>query len=76
MTKSAVSLGCGLAFFLGLAALPAQPTKQALGTADEFFETNVRPLLIDQCSKCHGDARAKGGLKVTSRADLAALAPG
>jgi hypothetical protein len=36
----------------------------------EFFEKEVRPLLIEHCSRCHGDAKTKGGLKLTSRAHL------
>lgn len=37
--------------------------------AIEFFETSVRPLLVERCHKCHGDiANPKGGLKLTSRA--------
>ncbi|HEY2895105.1 MAG TPA: c-type cytochrome domain-containing protein, partial [Pirellulales bacterium] len=37
--------------------------------AVEFFETSVRPLLVERCYKCHGDiATPKGGLKLTSRA--------
>jgi hypothetical protein len=37
--------------------------------AVEFFESSVRPLLVERCHKCHGDIAApKGGLKLTSRA--------
>ncbi len=35
--------------------------------ADEFFEKEVRPLLIDRCLKCHGGEKTRGGLKLTSR---------
>ena len=34
---------------------------------DEFFEKEVRPLLIDRCLKCHGGEKTRGGLKLTSR---------
>ncbi len=36
---------------------------------DEFFEKNVRPVLVDQCYKCHSaDAKKlKGGLRVDAR---------
>ena len=27
----------------------------------EFFETQVRPLLVNQCYKCHSEDAAKGG---------------
>jgi hypothetical protein len=38
---------------------------------DDFFEKQVRPVLVERCLKCHGDeAKPKGGLKLTSRAAL------
>ncbi len=34
----------------------------------EFFEKQIRPLLIARCTKCHGDMlEPKGGLSLTSR---------
>jgi hypothetical protein len=39
----------------------------------EFFETKIRPALIEHCHKCHSgdkDAKVKGGLQVDSRAAL------
>ncbi len=37
----------------------------------EFFEKDVRPLLVEKCWSCHGDAkRPKGGLRLTSRSSL------
>lgn len=36
-----------------------------------FFETSIRPLLIEHCHKCHGpQGEAKGGLRLTSHAAL------
>src|SRR5260221_8391015 len=32
----------------------------------EFLEKRSRPLLVEHCSECHGEGRAKGGLKLTS----------
>jgi cytochrome c553 len=37
---------------------------------DEFFEKEVRPLLIARCLQCHGDNKTKGDLKLTSRETL------
>jgi cytochrome c553 len=34
---------------------------------DEFFETKIRPVLVEQCQKCHGEKKAKGGLRLDSR---------
>ncbi len=39
-------------------------------SGDDFFEKEVRPLLVDRCLKCHDDAKAKGDLKITSRDNL------
>jgi len=36
--------------------------------AVEFFEAKVRPLLVRRCQTCHDAARAKGGLRLDSRA--------
>ena len=36
---------------------------------DDFFETRVRPVLIDRCGGCHGE-NAASGLRVDSRAGL------
>jgi len=29
-----------------------------------YFEKNVRPLLLEECSKCHGEKKQKGGLRL------------
>jgi hypothetical protein len=43
------------------------------GPADAF-ESRVRPVLVDQCLRCHGPSKQQGGLRLDSRA--AALAGG
>ena len=35
--------------------------------ADEGFEKNIRPLLVEQCLKCHGPTKQSGGLRLDSR---------
>ncbi len=42
--------------------------------AVEFFEAKIRPVLVDQCLKCHSDAadqdkKLRGGLKLDSKAN-------
>ncbi len=36
----------------------------------EFFEKEVRPLLVEKCLECHGEEKPKSGLQLTSRAKL------
>ena len=38
--------------------------------ADDHFEKHVRPLLVEKCQSCHGAEKAKGGLRLDSRAAL------
>ncbi len=33
----------------------------------EFFETRVRPVLVERCVKCHGPQKQSGGLRLDSR---------
>jgi cytochrome c553 len=56
-----------------LLALAGRSTAQdAAAGAEEakFFETRIRPLLIDSCTKCHGAEKQRGGLRLDSRAAL------
>ncbi len=45
---------------------PRPPTAEA----SAFFEAKVRPVLADQCFKCHGPAKQSGGLRLDSRASI------
>ena len=38
--------------------------------ASDDFEKHVRPLLVEKCQSCHGAEKAKGGLRLDSRAAL------
>src|SRR6476646_7419982 len=46
-------------------SLPATPSP----TPEQirFFETAVRPVLVEQCQKCHGPAKQWNGLRLDSR---------
>ena len=53
-----------------LTAARAAENPAALSAADlQFFETKIRPVLTDQCYKCHSHQadRVKGGLMLDSR---------
>lgn len=52
----------------GFAGEPAAPSKEQL----DFFETKIRPVLVEHCYKCHAaEAKiVKGGLRVDSRDGL------
>ncbi len=55
-----------LLFALGISASPAAvPTKEQL----DFFESKVRPVLAENCYKCHSveKGKAKGGLTLDTR---------
>lgn len=39
-------------------------------TADDLFETKIRPVLVDVCFKCHGSDKDSGSLRVDSREAL------
>lgn len=36
----------------------------------DFFETQIRPLLVSRCQKCHGDKKQSGDFRVDSRSAL------
>src|SRR5215831_17741005 len=61
----------GLAICLLLCGLvhPAAADEPSPAAA-EFFEREIRPLLVETCGKCHAGKQPKGGLRLTSRADL------
>ncbi|MBL8851319.1 MAG: PSD1 domain-containing protein [Planctomycetaceae bacterium] len=37
---------------------------------EQFFERQVRPILVSQCSECHGDLKQEAGLRLNSREAL------
>ena len=36
----------------------------------DFFEKSIRPLIVEKCQSCHGDKKAKAGLRLTDRESL------
>src|SRR5437763_3183441 len=56
---------------LAALALAAPAWSAADTTPNEFFETSVRPILVERCGECHGPTgKAKGGLRLVSRASV------
>lgn len=56
---------CGIVL---VGALLAAPPALAGGDAgSEFFETTIRPLLVEKCQSCHGADSPKGDLDLTTR---------
>ncbi|MDF1737947.1 MAG: PSD1 and planctomycete cytochrome C domain-containing protein [Verrucomicrobiales bacterium] len=51
-------------FFYLLTLLLFSASAHGAETPDAFFETRVRPLLAEKCFSCHGEEKAKGGLRL------------
>src|ERR1700681_4939136 len=70
MNRLAKVLGkkIGSISFLFWIAMPGGMVLRA-AESDDFFESKVRPILVNNCSVCHGDA-AMSGLRVDSRDGL------
>ncbi len=64
-------LACSLAFLAAMVA-SARAADDPKGVA--FFETKIRPVLVEKCQQCHSSEakKPKGGLKVDSRAAIRA----
>src|SRR5258707_997246 len=50
---------------LAFAGEPIVPAKASQET--EFFESRIRPVLVENCQSCHGAKRQQGGLRLDSR---------
>jgi hypothetical protein len=59
-------------FLIEIAAVPGALAGDDSGQVKaEFFERDVRPLLVERCFKCHGDlGKPKGGLRLTTRGSV------
>ena len=45
----------------------ADSSPAADGDSVRFFENNIRPLLIENCLKCHGPKKSESGLRLDSK---------
>ncbi len=73
------ALGTALRLRLAFVALAACTIAGPAGAAEpapealDFFEKEVRPLLVNRCFECHGPGdKIKGGLRLTSRSAILA----
>ena len=57
---------CIVAVLVGLSMCAPSAVRADEGLA--FFESKVRPLLLERCIECHGGAEPEGGLSLDSRA--------
>jgi hypothetical protein len=69
-TPHCFGLALLLALLPGGLTLPQAPAAEPTAADAEFFEKEVRPLLVEKCWKCHGETTHKGRLKLTTRASL------
>ena len=76
---TAVVLPCAIAVLSCVPSLLAEGDTKAQAAADakfnpeqvKFYEEQVKPVLQAHCIKCHGgEAKIKGGLRLTSRAEV------
>ena len=44
--------------------------QSASGENETFFESNIRPVLVQRCIKCHGPRQQKSSLRLDSREAL------
>ena len=49
-----------------LSAAPEKSAAPASPADAEFFESRIRPLLVENCFECHGAEKQKGGLRLDS----------
>ncbi len=65
-TRRLIGLLCTLAAMAGVTSTARGEDPSTV----EFFEKEIRPVLVERCQGCHGGAKVKGGLKLTDRASV------
>ncbi len=77
-----VVLGCAVISGMCV-SVRALPATEIPAEVVEFFEAQVRPILVEQCLACHGDKKQQGGLRLDTRGAMlkgnetgAAVTPG
>ncbi len=73
MISRSIPLFHGLTLAFGLMSnLVAVAADDIDPAASAFFESKVRPILVERCQSCHGVDKAKGGLRLDTRDGLLA----
>jgi len=67
--RRAALVGAGLAVLSWLAVARAAEAPDPKAAA-EYFEKHVRPVLAENCFRCHGPKKQKGDLRLDSRAGM------
>ena len=68
MNRSGLIAGLALLLVAPAVAAPSSKAADDDTAGLEFFEAKVRPLLVNRCQSCHGGGKAKGGLRLDTRA--------
>jgi hypothetical protein len=68
MRTFSLPLACATALLVAPLLRAAEPDPKGV----EFFESKIRPVLVEQCYKCHSaqSGKAKGGLTLDTRAAM------
>jgi len=61
---------CPLSTFVVWGLLAASPPLRALDSDVAFFESKIRPVLVEQCYRCHGADKQLGGLRLDTKEAL------
>jgi hypothetical protein len=57
-----------LLYFVAAITFAGEPSAEQA----QFFETRIRPILVENCHRCHGEKKQSGGLRLDSAAGLLA----
>ena len=63
-----LALACCVALVPSAVALADEAAQPVDPAHVEFFESKVRPVLVQHCQSCHGEAKQEYGLRLDSRA--------
>ncbi len=67
---SVCARGALLAGAISLCLSAGARAEDAERAAADFFETRIRPLLVEKCFRCHGPDEQEGGLRLDSRGGI------